>query len=286
MTIHSILQIIIIFTVIFSGCSSPVDGNIDNYRWIFLGLEGKSVTAVEDTPWGLFAGTVEDGVFRYNESSKSWVSLGLDHAIISGIAYAPTDTPMVLVAVTCCRIGQVQSTPAAIFASVDGGEFWFERDGGLARGNVDSFWANSILVDEKEPERMFFGGETFQLLYSEDVGITWEYVSGGPGQGGGETFSIVLSPDRDGRIWFGGQTAFSSPVIYRSDDWGRDAKIVYHRTIETAVLQILVDEEDANKLWLVQHQGGISVSTNGGDTWKVILPSLMESEDKPIFFTA
>jgi hypothetical protein len=282
--------LIFLLLLMLNGCTSPLEmkdpkeNDFDGYRWTFLGLEGKSVRAVEDTPWGLFAGTVEHGVFRYDKGQKSWISLGLNHAIISEIAYVATDEPKILVGVTCCRIDQIQSTPAAIFATMDRGDTWLEWDGGLAQQNVDSFWAKSILVDKKKHERIYFGEDTFQLLYSEDAGKTWEYISGGPGQGGGATFTITLSPKRDGRIWFGGYEAFAYPIIYRSDDWGRDAEVVYWERFESAVRKIIVDDWNADQLWMIRG-GGIYESSNGGDEWDVIFAPALIDPDEQVEFT-
>lgn len=281
-----------LFWVFFiQGCSSPVDLNevdeieIDGYRWTFLGLEGKWVTSVEDTPWGLFAGTQENGIFRYDESRNTWLSLGLDHAIISEIVYALTDEPMVLVGVTCCLVDQVPSTPAALFASMDGGNTWLEWDGGIARENDENFWASSLLVDSKNPYRTYFGFNAGQLLHSNDGGHTWDYSTGDSGTWGGETLTIALSPKRDGRIWVGGYNAFGYPFIVRSDDWGRDAETIYFERFESAVRKIVVDKDDANIFWWAEQAGGIAISEDGGDSWRPSLTPALNPDPEQVVFT-
>jgi photosystem II stability/assembly factor-like uncharacterized protein len=275
-TIQFLMFAGLFWVFLIQGCSSPVDLNevdeieIDGYRWTFLGLEGKWVTSVEDTPWGLFAGTQENGVFRYDESRNTWLSLGLDHAIISEIVYALTDEPMVLVGVTCCRVDQVPSTPAAIFASNDGGNTWLEWDGGIARENDENFWASSLMVDSKNPYRMYFGKSTFQLLLSEDGGRSWDYVSGDRNTWGGETLTITLSSKRDGRIWFGGYNAFGYPHVYSSDDWGRHAETIYFERYEGWISKILTDNQNPSRIWMAQSDK-IKLSVDGGDNWESLL---------------
>ena len=58
-------------------------------NWEALGLEGRFVTALAQTPAGLLAGTRFSGLFRLDEPSGSWTHLGLDEAPISSIAYVP-----------------------------------------------------------------------------------------------------------------------------------------------------------------------------------------------------
>lgn len=237
--------------------------------WVFLGLKDKYVTAVVDTPWGLFAGTERHGIYRFDEQKRRWTPVGLNHAPISELAYAATQEPMLLAAVRCCPVGYPEvRTTAAIYASKDGGKTWLEWDGGLARQNDNNFWAWSLVVDETQPERMLFGQASYQLLLSEDGGQTWDFTSGNVGTSSGLTFTIALSADRDGRIWFGGQDPHGLSIIYRSDDWGRDAiKIVGSGGW---VEQIYADREQGNILWST-YGGSIIFSEDGGDSWAVSL---------------
>jgi hypothetical protein len=281
---------VILMLLLFNGCTSPVEITdideieIDGYVWSYLGLEGKWVTSVEDTPWGLFAGTHLHGVFRYDENRNRWISLGLEHAAISEIAYASTDKPKVFVAV---RVGQGESEtiPAVLYASKDGGNTWLEWDGGIAKQHDGYFSAWSLLVDDRNPERMYFGASWYQLLYSENGGKSWDYISGDQSTWGGITYAIALSPERDGRMWFGGTTAFGYPIIGRSDEWGRDAEIIYRARFETAVRKIVVDKEDANRFWWAEQAGGVAISEDGGDSWRPSLTPALDPDPDQVVFT-
>jgi len=282
------LRITLIFMLIFfKGCTSPIDINDieeTEYVWSYLGLEGKSVTAVEDTPWGLFAGTHWDGVFRYDENRNRWISLGLEHAAISEIAYAATDEPKVLVAVRISR-EEGETTPAVIYASKDEGNSWIEWDGGIAKQFDGYFSAKSLLVDDKNPERIYFGSDWAQLLYSEDGGMNWDYIIGDHSTGGGGTYAIALSSERDGRMWFGGTTAYGYPIIGRSDEWGRNVEQVYFSQFESAVRKIVVDKEDANIFWWAEQAGGVAISEDGGDSWRPSLTPALDPDPEQVVFT-
>jgi hypothetical protein len=240
--------------------------NAVNYSWSFLGLDNYNVTAVEDTPWGLFAGTQENGVFRFDESKNDWIFLGLDHAPISELAYAATEKPKILAGIDHPP-RSLPDTPAAIFASEDEGNTWLELDGGLAQQNDNNYWARSMLVDEKNPKRMLFGGgESFNIHLSNDGGLTWEIIP--VDNIWGSIRSITISPKRDGRIWFGGVSygIWDAAVIYRSDQWGRDAERIYVESMN-GIREILVDMEDENLIWKIKVDN-LAYSKDGGNTWK------------------
>ncbi len=256
---------------------------IDGYTWTYLGLEDKWVTAVEDTPWGLFAGTREEGVFRFDEETGGWTSLGLDRAPISDIAFADCEKPRIFVGVCCCIEGQEQYTPAAVFASFDRGNTWLESDGGLAKKYEGNLWARTLLVDHQNPDRVFFGQDVPQLFKSDDGGQSWDFISGNYNESGGGMEFIVLSPKRDGRIWFGGQTAFFSPAIYRSDDWGRDAEVVYIPEHDGWVAKIIVDTINPDLLWMIE-TGRVAMSVNAGETWETILAPALEPSNETVLF--
>lgn len=270
-----------------TNCSNPVSPleqfDIDGYTWTYLGLEDKWITAVEDTPWGLFAGTREDGVFRFDEETNRWNSLGLNHAIISEIIFTDVNEPSILVGMDCCTSTEGGKTSAAVFASFDQGKTWLERDGGLALEKDSLFFISSLVVDKQMSNRLFMGSSTFQLLMSEDAGKNWEFVSGDKSTWGGSTEFIALSPERDGRIWFGGQTAFLKPVIYRSDDWGRDAEPIYMQQHDGWVAEIVVDAANSDQLWMAE-PGRIAVSADAGENWETILAPALEPSNETVLF--
>ncbi|CAN5256550.1 hypothetical protein BH23BAC3_BH23BAC3_32870 [soil metagenome] len=272
-----------------TNCSNPVSPfdleqfEIDGYTWTYLGLEDKWVTAVEDTPWGLFAGTREEGVFRFDEETSRWTSLGLDHAIIAEIIFSDSSEPSILVGIDCCTSTEGGKTSAAVFTSFDQGKTWLERDGGVALEKDSLFFITSLVVDKQKPNQLFMGGSTFQLLMSENTGKNWEFVSGDKSTFGGSTEFISLSPQSDGRIWFGGQTAFFRPVIYRSDDWGPDAEPIYMPQYDGWVAKVIVDTTNPDIIWLAE-PGRIAKSADAGENWETILSPAVEPSNEAVLF--
>src|SRR5690625_6863820 len=82
--------------IVITGCKqAPLGPAVDCMNqngsscWIQIGLEQQWVTDVIHTEEGLYAGTRDDGVFRYDPHTLTWESLGLDHAVISSLLFLP-----------------------------------------------------------------------------------------------------------------------------------------------------------------------------------------------------
>ncbi len=235
--------------------------------WTHLGLEGKWVTALAQTEWGLYAGTHQDGVFLLNSETGKWESLGLDHAIISSILFLPGETKRLLVGV---KPFAEEQTDAAVFASEDRGKTWIPWDNGLAARRGNRAWAYSLAMDPGNPERLFMG-QSYPILRSEDAGHSWQYIWGNEDIFGMGINSIVVSPKRDGRIWAGGESGLFAGVVLRSDNWGESWKVfVPTPRRDNAVYALAVDQNNPERLW-ASMQAGVMRSDNGGEAWRYIL---------------
>lgn len=62
------------------GCTEELDGAC----WTLLGLDAEWVTEIAVTPWGVFVGTLDHGIFRL-DADRRWSALGpelwYDHLI-------------------------------------------------------------------------------------------------------------------------------------------------------------------------------------------------------------
>lgn len=245
------------------ACTEKMEGAC----WTHLGLEGKWVTSLAETPWGLYAGTHDDGIFRMEPATGEWKPLGLDHAITSSILFVPGSAQRLLVGVMPYAEEQ---TEAAVFASEDRGDTWTPWDGGLAARSGGRAWAYSLAADPGNPERLFLG-QSYPILRSEDGGLSWRYIWGSGDIFGMGVNSIILSPGRDGRMWAGGETGFYAGVILRSDDWGDTWKVFAPTPREeNAVYTLTVDPERPDRLW-AGVRSGLMISEDGGSSWKYTL---------------
>lgn len=229
-----------------------------------LGLEAHTVTALTQTEWGLFAGTQFGGVFRLDDWTGEWESLGLDHAVISSMVFVSGSSDRLLVGVNLYAFGD--STEAAIFATSNGSGTWEVADGGLAATREGRIGVSSLAHDPGPPERLFLG-RSYSILRSEDGGESWTFVLGDEQSAGQGVRTIVISPERDGVIWASAQSALGLSFIFRSADWGDswESMTPYPRT-EVAYHALLVDPEQPTRVWAGM-DGGVIFSDDQGENW-------------------
>lgn len=249
--------------------AEPVDCTvrIEDRCWTHLGLDGRWVTALAATEWGLYAGTHDDGVFRLDPATGTWQSLGLDHAIVSSILFVSGSTERLLVGMIAYSDEQ---TEAAVFASTDSGRTWQPWDGGLAARRGNRGWAYSLGVDPGNPERLFMG--YFDMIVrSEDGGRSWQFVNGEQSLiGGGVNRAIVVSPRRDGRVWVAGETSLFTGVVWRSTDWGDSWEFIDPMPLnEVGIWTLALDEGNSDRV-IAGTVGGVLRSDDAGTSWHYV----------------
>lgn len=234
-------------------------------RWRSLGLDRKWVTAVAQTPWGLFAGTRDDGVFRLDSASAQWQPLGLAHLRVYCMLVVPATRPRLLVGVGI-RTPWDPREPS-VFATEDG-TTWAPADGGVfAEGGGG---AMSLAVDPGRPERLYLG-DGVNVLRSEDGGRTWRYVLGEQGFLGQGVWSIAVSPARDGTVWASVIGSFGVSTVARSRDWGDSWEgFAPWPGVERPIYGLAVDARNASRLW-AGLDGGAILSEDAGETWRASL---------------
>lgn len=141
-----------------------------------------------------------------------------------------------------------------------------------------------------EPETLFLGVDPYSLHRSDDLGKSWEPVSGlndhptkskwNPGNGGPCLHTILVDPTRRSRIYAG----ISAAGLFRSDDAGKSWALA-NQGVETpfqpekfppvgqCVHKVALDPARPDTLYRQDH-GGIYISHNAGDRWERIGKSL------------
>lgn len=141
-----------------------------------------------------------------------------------------------------------------------------------------------------QPNTLFMGLDPYSLHRSDDLGATWEPVSGlndhptkdkwNPGNGGPCLHTILVDPTRPNRIYAG----ISAAGLFRTDDGGKNWALA-NQGVETpfnpekfpavgqCVHKVALDPAKPDVLYRQDH-GGIYVSHNAGDRWDRIGKSL------------
>lgn len=260
--IESPMAVLLVFVVLLTGCLFPTGEN--EAAWDQLGLAGMQVTALAETPLGLFAGTDANGVFRYDPGDSSWVSVGLRHATISALLYRPGNPSAVLASVTPRALGD--TTAAAVFRTEDEGATWRESDGGLARAFGGWKWAWELGAHSSDRDIVFMG-LSFSILRSVDGGFTWTFVFGDSTSGAQGVTSIVPDPNEPARMWATYISAFGTSAVVSSADTGRTWTVHFpFPTIEIPFSDLHVDPSSSDRLRLAL-PGGVLRSDDGGTTW-------------------
>lgn len=138
---------------------------------------------------------------------------------------------------------------AGLFTSADGGESW-RPVAGLNDHATRSGWfpgagglcAHSILVDSRDPRRVWCGISAVGVFRSEDGGVTWESRNAG--------IPHVIEDEQYEEIGF-------------------------------CVHALVADPDDANRIWRQDHTGMFR-TTDGGDTWTRIQEGLPSRFGFPI----
>ncbi|MDT8370206.1 MAG: sialidase family protein [Longimicrobiales bacterium] len=267
-----------------SGPGPECEPQLASGCWTFLGLEDQTITALAETPAGLFAGTQSGGLFRLRPQGDRWEQVGFDDFFVFALLFVPGPTPRLLVGVEQ-KVFEGTGLPP-VFASTDGGDTWIPWDGGLVEqfpGIVMSGF--SLAIDPGDPERLYMGGAGNQLR-SIDGGRSWEFIDEfGKPAGGGITNSMVVSPHRDGRVWAGGEGGVFNPFLIRSEDWGDTWELSFpdfsQLSGDGAVFDVAVDDIDPQRVWIAAPAPGLGVgvfrSDDAGHTWELVL------EATPVF---
>lgn len=135
--------------MLLAGCSDPLQSEgrcpgfaLESGCWEFLGLQDQWIREIAVTPWGVFVGTQDTGIFRL-DAGGVWAGLGPeawhDHLVPRALLYVPGDPPRLLAGVTARNDTRFDTTSAAVFASYDRGETWVPSDGGLAKQSSNPY---------------------------------------------------------------------------------------------------------------------------------------------------
>lgn len=219
-----------------------------------------------------------DGVYRSADGGKTWKrALSLPNALVASIAIDPRDSNTVLVGV----LGDpfADSSARGMYRTSDGGASWQKTLYVDARTGVSDLAASA-----KEPGVVYAGmwpyrrtgwssnsgGVQGGLYRSTDFGATWAKLTGG-GLPLGETgrIGVAVAPSDPQRVY--ALIESKQGLLWRSDDGGTSWKEISANTLINErpfyYTHVFVDPVNEDHLWALSVH--LTVSTDGGKTWKV-----------------
>ena len=227
-------------------------------RW--LGPYGGSAYgfAVSPTSPDLVLVASPRGAFRSVDGGITWVpsSTGLTNLRVGGFVWDPFVPSVVYT-----------GTPEGLFRSVDAGVTWslavqpgprFDEYGDRVRPQP----VGSIAASPTTPGLLYLTN-TFGLHRSDDAGATWRRLR----RADGWRFSLAMAASDDRRLYSAAtEISTGAEKSYRSDDGGE----TWRQLAPPGHGSFAVAPDDPDTVFLVDVEGDVLRSTDGGDTWATV----------------
>src|SRR5919106_874312 len=229
------------------------------------GLEGAFISALVVDPMHpktVFAATLEAGVFKSSDGSRSWRALSI----------APTASRVDAVAIAATEPQTVYAgTGDGVFKSTDRGASWQaanaglfgeetaeERDHRLTEGYV-----YGLAVDESNPDIVYAATFGRGLFKTTNGGASWRNI------GLTALGAVVLDPADPRTIYAGATGAYAGGIwsrsgVFKSTDGGMSWHAVGLQG--TNVDRLAIDPENPNIVY-AGGEDGLFKSTDGGASW-------------------
>ena len=257
---------------IFAAGGQPYMSEDGGETWKFIDtlyqLSQSGIQTIEANANGvIFAGGIftTSKVFRSLDGGYSWqkkvFSIG---RWVNDIAIDPSDPNTIYLGVSADPGG---TNTFAMVKSDNGGDSWTSMD--LAGGMPAGYDVVSVAVDPDDNEVIFAIGQqgisNGNIAASFDGGETWENrTSNLPA---GKPYNTVAIAD--GIVYMGGGQLFGGNVmgLYKSTDYGLTWQNTSTSFPIKVVNTILIDPNDANRIYVGIEGDGVYFTADGGDNW-------------------
>ena len=253
-----------------------------------FGLEGKWVTSLASTERFLYAGTLENGLFRKDilNQNSDWIYLGFEHISIKSTYVDPSFPQIVYVGLFVNEIINESNEPHSLYKSYDGGVTWMPCDNGIefvdpwddTRVRLPIFCVNGVIGNALTLYATSFS----QVFKSIDGGDNWDLIYGDLLTMGNGVHEIIIDPSDSETLWIGGETNGYQAFVVKSNDGGQTwvgvtpPRAFFHG--DNACYSIAIDPRDSDTI-LAGFEGKVCKTTDGGLTWIIIL----SPQDYPYF---
>ncbi len=160
------------------------------------------------------------------------------------------------------------SGPAGVFISVDKGEAWThltslpEADGIKNIGTVSVY---KLFDDPQDPNTMYLATRGQGLFYTYDNGKTWQRPNNTVLQNA-FIYGVAVHPKDKCTIFVS-----NGNQVFRSNDCSRSWEEVYRESrAGVSVASIAFEQFSPNRLYMLENNGDVLQSLDGGQSWSVI----------------
>ena len=210
-----------------------------------------------------------DGIYKSENSGKTWTKVGLDSAQVNTIAIDKNNTDIIYAGVGK-RDVYTSSEIIGIFKSTDGGVTWANS----YSGEIDC--VNDIIIDFSNSSIIYASinsksGEQVEgaFLKSTNSGVSWirRHISGSwyP-----KSYGLVQSPGSNGELYCISDAPGNWMDLWRSLNKGESWEPIYVYYFAGPLSAVVVDSQNTNTLYAVGSDvtdPGFYKSTNRGSSW-------------------
>lgn len=211
-----------------------------------LDLFVRSVAIDPRAPATLYAGTINAGVFRSDDSGANWKSLGLRDRTVFKVTLDPSDSKRVYAA-----------TSRGVTRSIDGGASWVTL-------GQQAAYLYSMATDPADAGKLMVGTLAGQVWGSSDAGASW--AGGGSSLPQANILALLRLPAKNGVAgdWL---AAPERSGIWRSSDGGASWSKVSSGAIDSQQVTALSVDARSGLLYASTNGGGIFLSPDNGGYW-------------------
>lgn len=240
------------------GAFKSVDGGV-NWFAASNGLSGKvrSMAINPEVPTTIYAGTLEDELFRTMNGGDSWVKLrDADCFGNQTIAIDPFKPEILLI-----RNCSDSSSIPMLFKSIDAGETWQDIFIGIEEEG-ERQCVNNIAFSQSNENIVYAATDTNELYESKDAGDSWSTIATNIDQSW-EIDSIAIDPQKPDTIYIGMNSfTLEEDAIRRSTDGGNTWT---HITVNTngwgAGTGIAIDQNNTDTIYVSVYYVGVFRTT-------------------------
>ncbi|MFP4082198.1 MAG: VPS10 domain-containing protein [Candidatus Aminicenantes bacterium] len=181
------------------------------------------------------------GMFKSTDGGATWQEIN------TGLKTSLINIQCIVVAPEIPDTVYIGTWRDGLFKTTDGGKTWFPKNNGLAVSDVCS-----LSIDPRNPEILYAGlGEGAGIYKSTDGGDFWNSVNSGINI---QCPSYLLS---FGQVQKG--ISFQAPPKIVPSD--------YYSVPWTSIWDIVIDPTNSQSLYAADHQSGVYMSSDGGESW-------------------